>query len=59
MTTESDFGDMSEAHELPLPDELENPSEGGVEQVGGDQDAEEPATAEQVEQDSERDQAEG
>ena len=32
---------------------------GGVEEYGGDQDAEAPASAEQVESDSERDQAEG
>jgi hypothetical protein len=59
MAFESDFGDLSEAHELPDPDELEQPSEHGAEETGGDQDAEEPASAEQVEQDADRDQAEG
>ena len=37
----------------------ERESEQGDEQYGGDPDAEPPATAEQVESDSERDQAEG
>ena len=37
----------------------EQQSEGGAEQYGGDQDAEAPATGEQVESDGERDQAEG
>ena len=39
--------------------EEQQQSEGGAEQYGGDQDAEAPASGEQVESDSERDQAEG
>jgi len=51
---------MSEAGELPIPeDDGESESAGGVEQTGGDQDSEPPASAQEVEEDSERDQAEG
>jgi hypothetical protein len=39
--------------------EQDQPAEGGAEQYGGDEDAEAPASADQVESDAERDQAEG
>jgi hypothetical protein len=60
MAFEGEPSEMSEAGELPIPGADDNdPSEGGVEEAGRDQDSEPPASGEQVEADSERDQAEG
>ncbi len=60
MTFEGEPGEMSEAGELPTSDEREEGAlEGGVEEVGGDQDPNPPASHEQVEEDDGRDRAEG
>jgi hypothetical protein len=60
MTFEGEPSEMSEAGELPIPGvEDDDESERGTEENRDDQDSEPPASGEQVDADSDRDQAEG
>lgn len=59
---ESELGEAQSSNPPADPEMIEDEpeaAEGGVERVGGDQDAEAPASAEQVAEDERRDQAEG